>query len=109
MFKTILIILALQQGFTNAYPLRQQQAYSKKTNENWGLISPNQNSSYNLNSYQWPSLKVIYESGKYSLSIIMLFIIINYTVIIFKLCYICYIIIDILIIQAVILKYKKNK
>ena len=109
MFKTILIILALQQGFTNANPLRQQQAYSQKTNENWGLISPNQNSSYNLNSYQWPSLKVIYESGKYSLSIIMLFIIINYTVIIFRLCYICYIIIDILIIQAVILKYKKNK
>ena len=103
MFKTILIILALQQGFTNANPLRQQQAYSQKTNENWGLISPNQNSSYNLNSYQWPSLKVIYESCKYSLSIIMLFIIMHYILIIFKLCYICYI-----IIQVVILKYKNK-
>ena len=103
MFKTILIILALQQGFTNANPLRQQQAYSQKTNENWGLISPNQNSSYNLISYQWPSLKVIYESCKYSLSIIMLFIIMYYILIIFKLCYICYI-----IIQVVILKYKNK-
>ena len=114
MFKIILIVLALQQAFINANPLRQRQAYSEITNENWGPLSPNQNPSHkNLDrveerSYEWPNLNVFYESGRYSLIIIIIVIIIYYIVIISKLLYIFYIILDIVIIQSAILKYKKN-
>ena len=48
MFRIILIVLGLQQAFINANPLHRLKAFSEITNENWGLMSPNQNPNHNL-------------------------------------------------------------
>ena len=113
MFEIILIAMALQQAFINANPLHRWKAYSEITNENWGLMSPNQNPIRNPDSaeegfYEWPSLNVVYETGRYSLLIIIIIIIIYYMIFISKLLYILYVILDIIIIKSTILKYKKN-